>query len=153
MQQWPLYKSHLHVLRSSWKQAQSCPAKAHSSKPLSNVTIGPSKPLLVYILTKCYREKKPKLTIVLGQLEQIEFSNDKFCVKIQLESLQLTINSQSIIRSLKTHNINNYTVLRQQGVFQVIRSVQVPHLCNIHSCFDFNKYISNIKVFVLVTKT
>ena len=149
MQQWSFYKSHLHVLRSSWKQAQSCPAKAHSSKPLSNATIGPSNPLLVYILTKSQHWKKIK---AYDSSRSFRIQQG-FCVKIQLESLQLTINSQSIIRSLKTHNINNYTVLRQQGVLQVIRSVQVPHLCNIHSCFDFNKYMSNIKVFVLVTKT
>ena len=101
-----------------------------------------------YILTKSQHWKKIK---AYDSSRSFRIQQG-FCVKIQLESLQLTINSQSIIRSLKTHNINNYTVLRQQGVLQVIRSVQVPHLCNIHSCFDFNKYISNIKVFVLVTK-
>ena len=131
-------------------------AKTHSSKPLSNAIIGPFNLLLVYIFTKSKDWKKNQGLQQFSRSFRIQVRQNsarRVCIKIQLESLQLIINSQSItIRSLKTHNINNYTVLRQQGVLRIIIIINSDTTFVQYSklfSFEFNKYISSIKIFVL----
>ena len=129
-------------------------AKTHSSKPLSNAIIGTSNLLLVYIFTKSKDWKKNQGLQQFSRSFRIQVRQNsarRVCIKIQLESLQLIINSQSI-RSLKTYNINNYTVLRQQGVLQIIIIINSDTTFVQYSklfSFEFNKYISSIKIFVL----